>query len=589
VLDLSSNTFSGSIPSSLCQDPDNGLRILYLQNNYLTGVIPDAFSNCSKLESLDLSLNLINGSLPASLGELGNLRDLIMWQNELEGEIPSSLSNMHKLEHLILDYNGLAGSIPTELAKCKDLKWISLASNRLSGPIPSWFGQLSNLAVLMLSNNSFSGPIPPELGDCQSLVWLDLNSNLINGSIPAELAKQSGKMNVGIVIGRPYVYLRNDELSNQCRGKGSLLEFTSIRSEDLRRMPSKKLCNFTRMYMGNTEYTFNKNGSMVFLDLSFNQLDSEIPKELGSMYYLMIMNLGHNLLSGLIPSELAGAKKLAVLDLSHNQLEGQIPNSFMTLSLSEINLSNNLLNGSIPELGSLATFPKAQYENNTDLCGFPLPKCGPYSRPSSSDDGQSHRRKGTLAGTVAMGILFSLFCIFGLVIIVIVIKTHIKKKSKEQPVSGFLMANNYRAVSYFELVRATNNFNGDNLLGDGRFGKVFKCQLDDGETVAVKVLNMDLERATMSFDVECRVLHMARHRNLVRILTTCSSPDFKALVLQYMPNGSLDEWLFSSDRRRLGLVQRVNIMLDVAWAVTYLHHEHFEVVLHCDLNVGFIS
>ncbi|GJM93321.1 hypothetical protein PR202_ga09868 [Eleusine coracana subsp. coracana] len=98
-------------------------------------------------------------------------------------------------------------------------------------------------------------------------------------------------------------------------------------------MPSKKLCNFTRMYMGNTEYTFNKNGSMIFLDLSFNQLDSEIPKELGTMYYLMIMNLGHNLLSGLIPSELAGAKKLAVLDLSHNQLGRAYPQLFLLIVL----------------------------------------------------------------------------------------------------------------------------------------------------------------------------------------------------------------------------------------------------------------
>lgn len=135
-------------------------------------------------------------------------------------------------------------------------------------------------------------------------------------------------MAVGLIIGRPYVYLRNDELSSECRGKGSLLEFASIRSEDLKRMASKKLCNFTRMYMGSTEYTFNLNGSMIFLDLSFNQLNSEIPKEFGKMYYLMIMNLGHNLLSGAIPTQLSGSRKWLCLTCHTTSWKAQSPLHF---------------------------------------------------------------------------------------------------------------------------------------------------------------------------------------------------------------------------------------------------------------------
>ncbi|KAL6845644.1 hypothetical protein ACP4OV_025139 [Aristida adscensionis] len=614
VLDLSSNTFSGTIPSSLCQGPNSGLRMLYLQNNYLTGAIPESISNCTNLESLDLSLNNINGSLPASLGELGNLRDLILWQNELEGEIPASLSSMHKLEHLILDYNGLTGAIPPELAKCKQLNWISLASNLLSGPIPSWLGQLSNLAILKLSNNSFSGPIPPELGDCQSLVWLDLNSNQLNGSIPAELAKQSGKMNVGLVIGRPYVYLRNDELSSECRGKGSLLEFTSIRSEDLSRMPSKKLCNFTRMYMGSTEYTFNKNGSMIFLDLSFNQLDSEIPKELGNMYYLMIMNLGHNLLSGVIPSELAGAKKLAVLDLSHNKLEGPIPNSFSSLSLSEINLSNNLLNGTIPELGSLATFPKSQYENNSGLCGFPLPACEHNAGPSASDDRQSKRRQASLAGSVAMGLLFALFCIFGLVIIAIESK---KRKQKNEEASSSrdiyidsrshsgTMNSNWRLsgtnalsinLAAFEkplqkltlgdLVEATNGFHNDSLIGSGGFGDVYKAQLKDGRVVAIKKLIHVSGQGDREFTAEMETIGKIKHRNLVPLLGYCKVGEERLLVYDYMKFGSLEDVLH--DRKKTGIKlnweARRKIAVGAARGLAFLHHNCIPHIIHRDMK-----
>ncbi|XP_074279765.1 putative LRR receptor-like serine/threonine-protein kinase At3g47570 [Silene latifolia] len=142
-------------------------------------------------------------------------------------------------------------------------------------------------------------------------------------------------------------------------------------------------------------------------------------------------------------------------------------------------------------------------------------------------------------------------------------------------------------VSYDMLLKATDGFSSENLLGMGSFGSVFKGILD-GKAVAVKVLNLQHRCASKSFMAECNTLRNVRHRNLIGIITACSSidfqrNDFRALVYEFMPNGSLDRWLHGVDGN-MSLAQRVDLAIDVAHAISYLHHECETPIVHCDLK-----
>ncbi|KAJ4965722.1 hypothetical protein NE237_017571 [Protea cynaroides] len=613
LLDLSSNSISGSIPPGLCQDTKNSLQELYLQNNLLTGTIPPTISNCSHLVSLDLSFNYLTGRIPSSLGSLSQLKDLIMWLNQFQGEIPQELMYVQTLENLILDNNELTGTIPAGLSNCTNLNWISLSSNLLSGEIPAWIGRLSNLAILKLGNNSFSGSIPLEIGDCQSLIWLDLNSNHLTGIIPPTISKQSGKIAVGLITGKRYVYLKNDGSIN-CHGAGNLLEYAGIRQDGLNRVPTRHQCNFTRVYMGNTAYTFNNNGSMIFLDLSYNMLEGSIPKELGNMYYLMILNLGHNNLTGPIPPEMGSLKNVGVLDLSYNKFDGPIPNSFSGLGLlSELDLSNNNLSGEIPDSGQLGTFPASRYANNSGLCGYPLPNaCGGDPSASNLQHQKSRRSQTSLAESVAMGLLFALFCIFGLIIVAVESRKRRKKKDAAMDVyidsqtqSGtanvsWKLTGVREALSinlstfekplwnltFADLLEATNGFHNDSLVGSGGFGDVYKAELKDGTVVAIKKLIHVSGQGDREFTAEMETIGTIKHRNLVPLLGYCKVGEERLLVYEYMRFGSLEDVIH--DRRKAGIklnwAARRKIAIGAARGLAFLHHNCSPHIIHRDMK-----
>ena len=99
-------------------------------------------------------------------------------------------------------------------------------------------------------------------------------------------------------------------------------------------------------------------------------------------------------------------------------------------------------------------------------------------------------------------------------------------------------------VSYEELIIAMDGFSDANLLGIGSFGQVYKGVMKDGILVAVKLFNPGNEEANKSFNRECHVLRRVLHRNLIRIITSYSDHQFKALIFPFMPKGSLEKWLY---------------------------------------------
>ncbi|XXG58756.1 hypothetical protein AAC387_Pa04g0986 [Persea americana] len=156
------------------------------------------------------------------------------------------------------------------------------------------------------------------------------------------------------------------------------------------------------------------------------------------------------------------------------------------------------------------------------------------------------------------------------------------------------MGEPFLEVTYAELLKATDSFSSANLIGVGSFGFVYKGFLDQLRlTAAIKVLKLQQHRASKSFIAECKALRSIRHRNIVKILAVCSSidftdNDFKALIFEYMPNGSLDTWLHPNEEQHnlthLNFMQRLNVAIDVASALDYLHHHCEAPVVHCDLK-----
>jgi len=143
--------------------------------------------------------------------------------------------------------------------------------------------------------------------------------------------------------------------------------------------------------------------------------------------------------------------------------------------------------------------------------------------------------------------------------------------------------------SFRNLYKAIRGFRENRLLGAGGFGKVYKGELPSGTQIAVKRVYHNAEQGMKQYAAEIASMGRLRHKNLVQLLGYCRRKGELLLVYDYMPNGSLDDYLFNKNKLKdLTWSQRVNIIKGVASALLYLHEEWEQVVLHRDIKASNI-
>ncbi|GAB4833015.1 Probable serine/threonine-protein kinase pbl21 [Ancistrocladus abbreviatus] len=143
------------------------------------------------------------------------------------------------------------------------------------------------------------------------------------------------------------------------------------------------------------------------------------------------------------------------------------------------------------------------------------------------------------------------------------------RENSTNGISGTLVG---RSFTFLELAAATKNFREANLIGEGGFGKVYRSQLDNGQIVAIKRLNLeDSLQGNQEFIVEVLMLSLLHHPNLVTLIGYCAEGDQRLLVYEYMPMGSLADHLFEPDRGTLDWNARIKIAIGAARGLECLH------------------
>ncbi|KAF8666387.1 hypothetical protein HU200_053493 [Digitaria exilis] len=476
---------------------------LDLEGEGIIGEIPPCISNLSYLARIHLPFNQFHGSMPPTLGQLSMLKYINLSSNALSGEIPAELSSCSQLQvlalrnnrYLGLGNNGFVGRLPSTMGNTlPKIEKIIMSVNNLDGEIPRSLANATNIVYIFLAQNSFSGVIPPlgtllnlqalflfengklEAGDwsflssltsCTQLSYLELDGNNLQGNFPSSLTNLSRNME--------YLTLGSNHITGSVPPGIANLDCLSFLYLD------------NNMLTGPVPDSIGKISSMFGLDLSKNKfygnipasleenrLSGVIPAELAGCQKLVAMNLSFNTLSGSIPQGLFGKLNQLnlFLDLSNNQLTHSIPDDFGSLiNLESLNISNNNISGKIPSnLGSCVLLQELRLERNL------LEGQIPSSLAALKGIKEMDFSQNNLSGSIPE--FFDMF----------------------------------NGLQYLNL--SFNNLDGP-IPTKGIFA--------NNAPVAVKVFKHEQSGAYKSFLAECRALRNIRHRNLVKVITACST------------------------------------------------------------------
>ncbi|XP_038876932.1 phytosulfokine receptor 1-like [Benincasa hispida] len=585
-----SNRFNGRIPKSLSNSAS--MTVLNLRNNSIGGTLDLNCSVMTSLVSLDLGSNRFQGSIPSNLPSCTQLRSINLARNKLGGQIPGSFRNFQSLSYLSLTNTSIVNvsSALNVLQHCQNLSTVVLTFNfhgevlednpnlhfkslqvfiiancRLKGMIPQWLRGSNKLQFLDLSWNHLGGNIPSWFGEFQFVFYLDLSNNSFIGGIPKEITEMRSYIDRNFLLDGP----ASPDFSLFVKRNGTGWQYNQVR-----KFPPT-------------------------LDLSLNNLSGPIWPEFGNLKEILVLDLKYNRLSGSIPSNLSGMVSLETLDLSHNNLSGIIPPSLQKLNfLSKFSVAYNQLHGAILKGGQFHTFGNSSFEGNNFCVQDDL--CASIDRDPLIVSRKSRTVMGSLIGVI-LGIIFGVIFLATLVVVFVLRAPQGRVRDPENEVSNIgkndlkevkaglvvlFQNNNNGSLSLEDILKSTNDFDQENIIGCGGFGLVYKATLLDGRKVAVKRLSGDCGQMDREFRAEIETLSRAQHPNLVLLQGYCMYKNDRLLIYSYMENGSLDYWLHEKPvgPSCLDWDTRLQIAQGAARGLAYLHQSCEPHILHRDIK-----
>ncbi|KAJ9130024.1 hypothetical protein P3X46_035050 [Hevea brasiliensis] len=305
---------------------------------------------------------------------------------------------------------------------------------------------------------------------------------------------------------------------------------------------------------------------IISLDLSSRTLIGEITPSLSAFKAIQSLDLSYNKLTGILPNSFSELLNLTLLDLSYNELTGPVPEFLAQLpNLNTLNLIGNKFTGSIPqsliEKSNNGTL-RLSFKNNPNLC------------QSDSCEKKKHFLLPVVASIISILVLL-LLCMIA-----------ISWRYRRQKAIAETQKSKNQTFSYSEIVSITDNFK--TTIGGGGFGKVYFGTLKDGTQVAIKLLSQSSKQGYKEFQAEVQLLMIVHQRNLVSLIGYCNDSHNMALVYEYMVNGNLREHLSEESGSILTWKERLQIAVDAAHGLEYLHNGCKPPIIHRDLKTSNI-
>ncbi|XP_071916240.1 uncharacterized protein [Coffea arabica] len=555
---LSYNNLKGPIPQELGQ-----LTSLYsigVDANYLSGTLPSSIYNISTLACISASSNIRQGNLPANMGlTLPNIQDFLLGGNQIEGTIPVSLANAFLLEQLELSDNMLKGQVPTNFGNLHNLQWLGIGGNILgcnsAGDLDfiASLSNCSNLQSLLFRGNNFGGKLPAfKWNSSNMLDQLDLGLNQILGEVPLWLR---GLNNLY------YLAMDNNFFSGpipKFLGKFQMLQELHLAKNHFSGQIPSSLFNISTLYglylssnelQGSIPPIIGNSQHLRYLDMSNNKLNGIIFTELFSLLSsLLYLNLSNNLFSGSLPGEISKMSNIYKFDISHNKFSGEVPDAIgQSSDLEYISMQDNFFHGTVPaKLASLKDIQILDMSRNNFT-------------------GQIPKDLEALLNVQFVNLSFN-------------------NLEGKVPIGGI-----FENASLISLAG-----NPPGLCGGIPELQLPSCPDESRKRrkpLPIRFISLIVALGIIFVALVSFCMSIKKHETskLVRVVTCCSSQDyqgreFKSLIYEFMSNGDLDTWLHNRSDNTLNLLQRLNVAIDVASALNYVHNEAETPIVHCDLK-----